>query len=203
MRPLPPTPYALATWKQAKLHRDCHVIFEGAFYSAPHRLIGTTLWVRAAETTVTIFHGYATVAAHARATAPGQRVTVVDHLPPAKVEGLLTTPALCLARATAIGPATTEAIGRILGDRPLDRLRTASGILRLAHKYAPRRLEAACQRALAFDDLAYATIKRILVRGLDQDGPPSVAPCPAPDALPQFARPWTDFFPVTGGDHVQ
>ena len=94
--PLPPTPYAVARWKQAKLHRDCHVIFDGAFYSAPHRLIGQTLWVRAAETSVTVFQGYEIVAVHPRAAQPGQRFTVTDHLPPTKVEGLLTTPALCL-----------------------------------------------------------------------------------------------------------
>jgi transposase len=33
--PLPPTPYDVASWKQATLHRDCYVVFEGAYYSAP------------------------------------------------------------------------------------------------------------------------------------------------------------------------
>jgi hypothetical protein len=38
--PIPSAPYALATWKKAKLHPDCHVVFDHAFYTAPHRLIG-------------------------------------------------------------------------------------------------------------------------------------------------------------------
>ena len=38
----------LAEWKKAKLHADCHIVFAGAYYSAPHRLIGQRLWVRAA-----------------------------------------------------------------------------------------------------------------------------------------------------------
>jgi transposase len=202
LQPLPPTPYALTTWKQAKLHRDGHVIFDQAFYSAPHRFIGAQLWVRAAETAVTIFHGYEVVAIHPRAARPGDRHTLVDHLPPTKVDGLLTTPALCLRRAADIGPATATVIGRVLGDRPLDRLRTASGVLRLAHKYAPRRLEAACARALLFDDLGYATIKRILVDGLDQQAAPTLTPHAPPTPPPQFARPWTDFFGAAGGDHV-
>jgi len=54
-----------------------------------------------------------------------------------------------------LGPQTAELIGRLLGERPLDRLRSALAILRLAHKYAPRRVEAACIRALAFDQLGY------------------------------------------------
>src|ERR1051325_7192182 len=56
---------------------------------------------------------------------------------------MLATPASCLRRAEEIGPATTDVIGRLLGERPLDRLRTALGILKPAHKFGPRRLEAA------------------------------------------------------------
>ena len=52
LQPLPVSPWELAEWKQAKLHGDCHVVFEAAYYSAPHRLIGERLWVRAAGTKV-------------------------------------------------------------------------------------------------------------------------------------------------------
>jgi transposase len=201
LRPLPPTPYALTTWKKATLHRDSHVTVDQAFYSAPHRLIGTALWVRTAETVVTIFHGYDVVAVHARATRPGDRRTLADHLPPTKVDGLLTTPALCLRRATEVGPETATLIGDVLGDRPLDRLRTAAAIVRLTAKYAPHRLEAACGRALRYGDLSYATVKRILVEGLDQaPAAPALAAVTLPAA--QFARPWTDFFKATEGEHV-
>ena len=197
--PLPASPYALATWKQAKLHPDCHVVFDQAFYSAPHRLIGQRLWVRAADMSVRIFYQHTLVATHPRATRRGQRLTNPDHLPPAKMAGLLATPASCVRRATEIGPATSEVVGRLLGERPLDRLRTVLGILKLAHKFAPRRLEAACARALQYDDLAYSTVKRILDRGLDQTLAPAAPPRPVSPALPLFARPVTDFFPPTGG----
>ena len=198
--PIPSAPYALATWKKAKLHPDCHVVFDHAFYSAPHRLIGQHLWIRAADTSVQIFHAHLLVASHPRATRRGQRVTNPDHLPPAKVAGLLATPASCVRRATDIGPATSELVGRLLGERPLDRLRTVLGILKLAHKFGPRRLEAACGRALHYDDLTYGTLKRILDRGLDQVQAAAAPPARSADApLPLFARPVTDFFPPTGG----
>ena len=35
----------LATFKRVKLHPDCHVQFEKAYYSAPHRLVGRRLWL--------------------------------------------------------------------------------------------------------------------------------------------------------------
>lgn len=197
--PVPAAPYALATWKKAKLHPDCHVVFEDAFYSAPHRLIGQRLWVRGADTSVQIFHEHLLVASHPRATRRGQRITNPDHLPPAKIAGLLATPASCVRRASDIGPATSELVGRLLGERPLDRLRTVMGILKLAHKYGPRRLEGACTRALRYDDVAYGTIKRILERGLDQVADAAVPAPPREATLPLFARPVTDFFPSSGG----
>jgi hypothetical protein len=199
LQPLPRAPYALATWKKAKLHPDCHVVFEEAFYSAPHRLIGQRLWVRSGDTSVQIFHEHQLVASHARALRRGQRLTHPDHLPPAKVAGLLATPASCVRRASDIGPATSELVGRLLGERPLDRLRTVLGILKLAHKFGPRRLEGACTRALRYDDLAYATIKRILERGLDQVAETTAPTPPRETTLPLFARPVTDFFPSSGG----
>jgi transposase len=196
---LPAAPYALATWKKAKLHPDCHVVFEDAFYSAPHRLIGQRLWVRGADTSVQIFHEHQLVASHPRVARRGQRITTPDHLPPAKLAGLLATPASCVRRAADIGPSTSELVGRLLGERPLDRLRTVLGILKLAHKFGPRRLEGACTRALRYDDIAYATIKRILERGLDQVTDPKAPAPPRETPLPLFARPVTDFFPPAGG----
>jgi len=197
--PLPAAPYALAMSKQAKLHPDCHAVFDHAFYSAPHRLIGQTLWVRGADTSVRIFHQHELVATHPRATRRGQRLTNPDHLPPAKVAGLLATPASCVRRAADIGTATSDVVGRLLGERPLDRLRTVMGILKLAHQFGPRRLEAACGRALQYDDSTYGTLKRILDRGLDQTATPAAPPTVSSAALPLFARPVTDFFPTTGG----
>jgi hypothetical protein len=73
------------------------------------------------------------------------------------------------------------------------------GILKLAHKYGPRRLEGACTRALRYDDVAYGTIKRILERGLDQAVEATPPAPPRETTLPLFARPVTDFFPSTGG----
>jgi hypothetical protein len=193
--PLPDAPYALAVWKKAKLHPDCHVVFEKAYYSAPHRLIGESLWVRAADTSVTIFHEHEAIASHPRAVRPGQRRTNPDHLPPDKVAGMMATPTYCLERASAIGPRTFDLVERLLGDRPLDRLRTAQAVLKLAHKYSPRRLEAAVTRALRFDETSYAAIKRILVRGLDLEPLPLDLGAAAPALpVPLFARPWTDFF---------
>jgi hypothetical protein len=81
LAPLPPTPWELAEWKPAKPHLDCHVVFAAAYYSAPHRLIGQRLWVRATAWKVELFHEHTLVATHRRAR-PGQRRTLPEHLSP-------------------------------------------------------------------------------------------------------------------------
>ena len=56
LKPLPTMSYDLAVWKRVKLHRDCYVVFEQAFYSAPFRLIGQPLWVRGGSRGPTLYH---------------------------------------------------------------------------------------------------------------------------------------------------
>jgi hypothetical protein len=201
LQPVPLTPWELAEWKQAKLHPDCHVVFAGAYYSAPHRLLGQRLWVRATAWKVECYHEYALVATHRRAR-PGQRRTLTAHLPPDKVHFLLQTPAWCRTRAAEIGPACQEFIERLLGDRPLDRLRSAQGVLRLGPRYSPARLEAACARALAVGEYRYHTVKTILAHALDGQALPSLMPVAAvsPATPARHARPWTTFFPDPGAN---
>jgi transposase len=196
LRSLPPSPWELTEWKRAKLHGDCHVVFDGAYYSGPHRLIGERLWVRAAGSKVELFHDYALIATHRRAR-PGQRRTVVAHLPPEKVHFLMQTPAWCRERAAAVGPACALFIDALLGDRPLDRLRSAQGVLRFVDRYGAARLDAACARAHAVGEYRYHAIKTILVHALDRQPLPGLAPIATAAASPppRHARPWTTFFP--------
>jgi transposase len=179
LRPLPDTPYDMAMWKQLKLHRDCYLVFERAYDSAPFRLVGQQLWVRGGTREVQIYTSdYQLVGTHPRAQRPGQRLTHADHLPPHKLAGLILTRNGCQARAEEIGPATRQVVEGMLDHRPEDRLRTAGRLLGLGVKYDPERLEAACTRALRFDDTAYMTIKRILIQGSDREEMPSTKPAP-------------------------
>jgi transposase len=184
--PLPTTPYDLAVWKQATLHRDCHLIFDQAYYSAPFRLVGQRLWVRGGSRMVQIYTpDYQVVATHTRAQHAGQRLTHLDHLPHHKLPGLMLTRAECRRQAAEIGTAVQQVVETLLDHRPEDRLRTAGRVLRLGERFGQERLEAACARALCFDDPSYATVKRILEEGLDVETPPTT-PISAPAST--FAR---------------
>ena len=168
LQSLPHTPYDQGEWKRLKLHRDCHVIFQGAYYSAPFTHIGQQLRVRGGNKSVRIYTmDYQLLATHERAEQPGVRYTHPRHLPPEKLPGWLLNRDACREEAATIGPATQQVVNTLLDDTVLDRLPTVGRLLRLRTRFGDIRLEAACRRALRFDDPTYQTIKRILVEGLD------------------------------------
>ena len=65
---------------------------------------------------------------------------------------------------------------------PEQAFRSCLGILRLAQKYGPQRLENACQRAVAIQGYSYRSVQSILQRGLDAQ--PLPEPKPSEQTLP-------------------
>jgi transposase len=197
MLPLPSEPYDLAIWKQVTVGRDCYVNFEKAYYSAPYRLVGQEVWVRGGLASVRIYYNHKVEATHPRAKQPGERYTVLDHLPPAKVTGLMTTRETCAAQAAAIGPSTAEVVTRLLAQKPVDRLPMVKRVLSLADQYGVLRLERACRRALQFEEYTGQTIRSILAKRLDMAVLPAIATELGP--APQFARSVKELLPDLGG----
>jgi len=191
LKPLPAVRYEPAVWKQAKLHPDCHVVFEQAYYSAPHRLIGQGLLVRATHARVEIYHRHERVATHSRASRPGERVTNAVHYPPTKLAGVMAAPVRVREQAGAIGPFALELIERMLADKPVERLRAAQGIMNLAKRYTPARVEAACRRSLFCNEASYRTVANILKQSLENTplSPEAAATRGPVPSTAQFARP--------------
>lgn len=175
LQPLPDVPPELATWKQVKLHGNCHIEFEKTYYSAPFRLVHKQLWLRATETSVRLFYHLEMVAIHPRLRKPGDRSTINEHLPPEALAYKMQDPQWCLKQAATVGPWCKNLIESLFADRVLDNLRAAQGIIGLGKKYGNTRLEASCQRALRFDNPRYRTVKLILAKGLDQEPSPESA----------------------------
>jgi hypothetical protein len=80
------------------------------------------------------------------------------------------TPVWCRRRAAEIGEHTTTVIAELLEVNALFRLRAAQGVLGLATKQGPERLEAACWRAIEVGDPSYRIIKGILAAGTENVG---------------------------------
>jgi len=168
LRPLPDVPPELAVWAKVKVHRDAHIQFEKAYYSVPFRLMSQHLWLKATPATVRLYRDHELIATHPRQPRPGARSTVDDHMPPNALAWAMRDPQWCLKQAEAVGLQCRALIERLFADRVLDNLRAAQGVIRLKEKYGAARLEAACERALAFDNPRYRSVKTILEKGLDQ-----------------------------------
>jgi transposase len=183
LKPLPDVLPQPAVWATAKLHGNCHLTFEKAYYSAPFRYVRTELWLRALDTTVEIYHDHQLVALHPRQRRPGDRSTVTEHLPPDAVAYLMQDPQWCRKQAQQVGPCCLQLVEHLFAHRVLDNLRAAQGVVGLRKRFSAQRLEAACARALHFDDPKYRTVKTILEKGLDQQ--------PEPEPPPPLAEPYT------------
>jgi transposase len=173
LRPLPGEPFVLATWATARIGPDIHAQVDKVLYSVPWRHIGKTADVRITGSMVQFFIGGQLVKSHPR-KARGKQTDFGDY-PPEKIAFHMRTPKWCRRQAAGIGPACEQLVGELLSDNALYRLRAAQGIIGLADKHAPGRLEAACAKATAAGDPSYRTVKGILAAGTERDQLPAAA----------------------------
>lgn len=165
LRPLPVAPFVLATWSAAKVGPDIHAKVGATLYSLPWRFLGDRVDARSTTSMVQFFLGGELIKTHPRKER-GKQTDLGDY-PPEKIAFHMRTPTWCRRRATEIGPACEAVIGELLAQDALFRLRAAQGVLGLADKHDPGRLEAACAKATAAGDPSYRTIKGILAAGTE------------------------------------
>jgi transposase len=173
LAPLPKDPFVLAEWSRCKVGPDIHVKVGQSLYSVPWKHIGKTLDARSTATMVQLFCGGDLVKTHVRKPR-GKQTDLADY-PPEKIAFRMRTPAWCRRRAAETGPACAALIGGLLEDSALYRLRAAQGVLGLADRHQPGRLEAACAKAAAAGDPSYRTVKGILAAGTERDPAPPAA----------------------------
>jgi transposase len=177
LRPLPEHPYEFARWKNARVHIDYHVVFEGHYYSVPHTLIGQEVRLRATERLLQVFHREQQVAVHPLSDAQGRFSTNPDHMPSQHKFVLNTDADWLLREAAKVGPHTAAYMTAVLRSRPFPQqaFRTGLGILDLARKHPAAHLEWACQSLLAAHLLTYQDLKAEL-----EHLPAEPAPHPLP-----------------------
>ena len=193
---LPSEPFDLRSVHPAKVHRDCHVVFEGSFYSAPYAYVGKSVDLYVYEKTIQLYDGVNLLFTHERATRKGQRITRLEHYPKEKALYLERTPEVCQHLAGEIGPSCQEVVAHLFSYRPADNRRAVQALLRLSDKHGKARLESACRRALFYQRPLYAYVKNILNAGLENEPLPGETPPPPPRRTYQHARPTSEFFEV-------
>lgn len=170
LKALPQVPYVLASWADASVNIDYHVLVDHHFYSVHYSLIRHSLQVRLTDTTVELFEHGQRVAAHVRSFQRGKFTTLEEHRPKSHQRFLEWTPSRICEWAGKIGPQCAAAVQKVMADRPHPEqgFRSCLGIIRLAKAHGDIRLEAACNRALYFHMVSYRSIDSILKSGLDK-----------------------------------
>jgi len=170
LQPLPAQPYEMALWQRARVNIDYHVEVCGHYYSVPHRLVRERVDVCIRRHTVEILHGGRRVAAHVRQLQRGGFSTDPAHRPPAHAQYVAWPPSRLITWAQQNGPQTGAMARQIIDSKthPEQGYRACLGLMRLAGRYSPARLEAACARALHMGACAYRSVQSILDNGLDQ-----------------------------------
>lgn len=167
--PLPAQPFELQRVYWAKLHKDCHVVVEGSYYSAPCSLAGTRLEVHIYEHTVQIYNNAELLVTHMRASSKGERITRNEHYPEGKRIYLERNPEFCRMQAVNAGPYCSQLVEILLSNGPADNLRAVQSLIGLISKYTPQQVENACERAIFYQDPHYKRVKNILIAGLEME----------------------------------
>lgn len=170
LRPLPPSRYELAHWKDCGVNIDYHIEVEHNYYSVPYPLVHQRVEARLTASIVEVFFKARRVASHRRLWGRGQVSTQPEHMPAAHRAHAEWAPSRLIHWAEQTGPATAELVTAILAARPHPEqgYRACLGVLRLGKRYGAARLEAACARASRLGAPSYRTVHNILAAGLDR-----------------------------------
>jgi transposase len=191
------TPYDVPLWKDVTVHLDHHVSVQYALYSAPSVTCppGTKLEARCDRDLVKLYKAGALVKVHPR-KPKGGRSTDADDYPPERTAYAMRAPDRLIDQAVALGPQIGQFAERLLdAPFPWSKLRQGQRLLRLAERYTPERLDAACARALGFDLVDVRRLERILALALEHEGQPAAPTEQRVQPLPsgRFARPGSAF----------
>lgn len=186
--PLPQKRYELIIWSKARVHRDCHVIVDGALYSVPWPLVFEDVDVRATPSSLAIFSKDVRVATHER-VPKGKRSTVEEHLPPERRNHRHRNRAYWEERALAIGQDVATWVAEAFdSDDVLYKLRIVQNTVVHLETHPKERANNACRRASYFGNYTYGGVKDILKKALDMKPLPVVDEQQGPIKKPRYAR---------------
>lgn len=177
MRDLPSDLFEIKKSTKAKVQRNYHVFLgeEKNYYSVPFEYALQNSIVVYNRAVVEVYIGPKRIAIHQRLKSRNNysHQTNPKHLPSnhyewKKAQGY--DSAYFIKQAEKIGPAASWAIQQVILSKiyEVQTYNSCRGVLRLAEKYSPYRLEQACLRCKAGGRASYQMLNRILKRNLDQ-----------------------------------
>ena len=166
LAPLPSTRFELSDWKTATVQFNYHISVDGMLYSVPYEYIKKKVDVKITDTTIEIFYNHNRIASHRRLKGrPGHYSTVTEHMPDDHQKYLEWNGDRFRKWADSIGINTSKVVDAILTSGRVEQqsYRSCMGLLKLAEKYSPEKLEQVCAKALSYSAKpSYKSIKNLL-----------------------------------------
>ena len=172
LQALPLRPFELATWKVATVGPNYHISVEKMNYSVPYEYIRQKVDVRITRNTVEVFFGGNRICSHVRLYGRANQYSTTEaHMPPNHRQYSQWNRERFRRWAGKIGPNTGMVVSAILSGYKAEQqgYKSCLGLLKLADKYSPQRLEGACTRVLTFTPRpSLKNIQAILASGQDR-----------------------------------
>lgn len=209
LRPLPSAPYEEAEWPQPRprLHPDCYIYVDGAYYSAPHIHRGKQLDVKLTETQVEIYLDMQLLAIHARdRRKAGYRTKKKEHFPPNSQAYYESTPQNLLSQARHIEDSFHSLVDHLFETDVYAHIRRVQGMVR----YCMKEIQD-CGRETALDHIrrAVETMRRLdKVRApffkqlLDQARREKIKPAPEREIVRKPGNPMLRNVADIGGEGI-
>lgn len=161
---LPEEAYECPVWQEAKIHRDCHIVFEGSFYSVPCSYVGQTAWVKATLRVVEVYFQEKQIKVHPRSQEKGQWVTDPKDYGESAQHFLAFDEQAFLQESQSLGEHVYLFVKEVLQTPSKTAQRKAQAILRLCKQFDRKQADEACQRCLQFENTHYQSLKNILTK---------------------------------------
>ena len=178
LAPLPTSRFTFGDWAFGTVGIDYHVGVDHHDYSVPYTLAEEYVESRLTATTVEIFFKGERRATHVRSFEYGGTTTLTEHMPASHQRYRDESIADLAGWAERVGPCTHALVRAIFDERrhPEHGFRSCRGLKSLTKRYAPERIEAACERALVVGARSYRNVESILRHGLDKQPLPDLTP---------------------------
>jgi transposase len=172
MQPLPQYPYEFAKWKVAKVQLNYHVAIDYQNYSVPYEYVKKEVDIRYTKSMIEVFFKGVRICSHKRLYGRrGQYDTAIDHMPANHQFYSQWDSKRFLKWASSIGESTKAVVQKLFESYRVEEqaYKGCLSLLKLADKYSPERLNAACRIALMnMTSPRYKNIRLILEAGQDK-----------------------------------
>lgn len=163
---LPSQRYEIKEFRRATVQKMGYVYLskDKNYYSAPYRYIGKKVELRYNRNTVEIYYNKERIALHKRSYRPGRYNTIEDHLSSTHRFYKNWSPEFFKNLARPHGDTVVDYIGQLIeqAQYPEIAYKQCLGVLNLADKLNPERLEKACKRAMLHPKCSFYIVKSIL-----------------------------------------